>query len=73
MTLEDGHFGESVAATHDETSDKMFEPAVVGPTVDFLADLGALAFGIVLVLQGFHGSRVFGRAIQTRRDREVEA
>jgi hypothetical protein len=35
--------------------------------------LGALAFGIVLALQGVYGSRVFGRAMQTRRDREVEA
>jgi SAM-dependent methyltransferase len=50
MTLEDGYFGEPVAATYDETSDKMFDPAVVGPTVDFLAELAgdgrALELGI---------------------------
>jgi len=44
------HFGERVAARYDETSVDMFDPAVVGPTVDFLADLAgggaALELGI---------------------------
>ena len=47
---DDGQFGEGVAATYDEDSDEMFDPAVVGPTVDFLADLAgdgrALELGI---------------------------
>jgi hypothetical protein len=43
------------------------------PAIPPVLLLGAIAFGIVLALQGFYGSRVFGRAIQTRRDREVEA
>ncbi|GGU62292.1 methyltransferase [Streptomyces albospinus] len=46
----DGHFGEPVAATYDETSADMFEPGVVGPTVDVLAGLAgggrALELGI---------------------------
>ena len=50
MNDEDGHFDEPVAASYDETSDRMFDPAVVGPTVDFLAELAgdgrALEFGI---------------------------
>jgi SAM-dependent methyltransferase len=50
MTNEDGYFGEPVAAMYDETSDKMFDPAVVDPTVDFLAELAgdgrALELGI---------------------------
>jgi SAM-dependent methyltransferase len=50
MTGEDGYFGEPVAATYDESSDTMFDPAVVDPTVDFLADLAgdrrALELGI---------------------------
>ncbi len=50
MNDEDGHFGEPVAAVYDETSDKMFDPAVVGPTIDFLAELAgdgrALELGI---------------------------
>jgi SAM-dependent methyltransferase len=50
MNDEDGYFGERVAATYDETSDRMFDPAVVGPTVDFLVELAsdgrALEFGI---------------------------
>lgn len=50
MTDEDGYFGERVAATYDESSDKMFDPAVVEPTVDFLVELAgdgrALELGI---------------------------
>ena len=45
-----GYFGEDVAATYDESSDEMFDPAVVDPTVDFLAELAgsgrALELGI---------------------------
>jgi SAM-dependent methyltransferase len=47
---EDGYFGERVAARYDESSAEMFDPAVVGPAVDVLADLAgdgrALEFGI---------------------------
>jgi len=47
---DDGHFGEAVAITYDENSDRMFDPAVVGPTVDFLAQLAhggrALELGV---------------------------
>jgi len=50
MNGEDGFFDEHVAATYDETLDRMFDPAVVGPTVDFLAELSgdgrALELGI---------------------------
>jgi SAM-dependent methyltransferase len=46
----DGNFDEGVAATYDESSADMFEPAVVEPTVDFLAELAgpgrALELGI---------------------------
>ncbi|WP_026401030.1 class I SAM-dependent DNA methyltransferase [Actinomadura rifamycini] len=46
----DDHFGESVAATYDETSAEMFAPDVVGPAVDLLAELAgggrALELGI---------------------------
>jgi SAM-dependent methyltransferase len=44
------YFGEEVAARYDETSDDMFEAAVVGATTDFLAELAgggaALELGI---------------------------
>jgi SAM-dependent methyltransferase len=47
---EDGYFGEAVAARYDESSAEMFDPAVVEPTVEFLADLvgdgSALELGI---------------------------
>ena len=50
MHGEDGYFDEPVAATYDETSDAMFDPAVVGPAVAFLAELAgngpALELGI---------------------------
>ena len=45
---DDGQFGEDVATSYDD--DPMFDPAVVGPTVDVLAALAgdgrALEFGI---------------------------
>jgi SAM-dependent methyltransferase len=50
MREEDGYFGEGVAATYDEPGVGKFEPAVVEPTVDFLAELAgtgrALELGI---------------------------
>ena len=46
----DGHFGERVAARYDEGSAAMFDPAIVRPAVDLLADLAgdgrALELGI---------------------------
>lgn len=48
--MPDNHFGEPVAARYDEDSAEMFEPAVLGPIVDFLAglagDRAALELGI---------------------------
>ena len=38
---EDGYFGEETAARYDESSDPMFTPEVIGPTVNFLAELAA--------------------------------
>jgi SAM-dependent methyltransferase len=38
---DDGYFDESVAARYDESSADMFEPEVVEPAVDFLAQLAA--------------------------------
>ncbi len=50
MDDEDGYFGERVAARYDETAAELFDPAVVEPTVDFLAELAgtgrALELGI---------------------------
>jgi hypothetical protein len=44
------HFGESVAARYDESSAELFDPAVVDPVVDLLAELAgdgaALELGI---------------------------
>jgi SAM-dependent methyltransferase len=65
-----GHdfFGERAALVYDEHADAMFDPAVVGPVVEMLADLagegGALEFGIgtgriALPLAG-RGMRVAG-------------
>ncbi|MBO0776123.1 MAG: class I SAM-dependent methyltransferase [Actinobacteria bacterium] len=50
MDDKDGYFGERVAATYDESSAAMFDPAVVEPAADFLAALAgsgrALELGI---------------------------
>ena len=47
---DDGYFDERVAARYDESSAEMFEPAVVDPAVDLLAELAgsgrALELGI---------------------------
>jgi SAM-dependent methyltransferase len=47
---DDGYFGESVAGRYDETARHLFDPAVLEPTVDFLAPLAgdgrALELGI---------------------------
>ena len=49
-TLPDDYFGEAVAARYDETATDMSLPEVVGPVVEFLANLAgegrALEFGI---------------------------
>jgi SAM-dependent methyltransferase len=46
----ENHFGEDVAARYDETSGPMFDPGVLGPTVDLLAELAgdgaALEFAV---------------------------
>ena len=39
MSDADGHFDERVAARYDENSEEMFDPAIVGPAVDFLTGL----------------------------------
>jgi SAM-dependent methyltransferase len=48
--MPEDHFGEAVAAQYDERSSPMFDPAVVDPVVDFLADLAgdgaALELGV---------------------------
>ena len=48
--MPEDHFGEQVAARYDESSADMFQPAVLDPTVDFLAELAgngaALELGI---------------------------
>jgi 2-polyprenyl-3-methyl-5-hydroxy-6-metoxy-1,4-benzoquinol methylase len=47
---QEGFFGERAASVYDESAAEMFDPAVVGPAVQFLADLAgqgrALEFGI---------------------------
>ena len=48
--MPEDYFGEEVAARYDDLSSEMFDPAVIGPTVDFLATLAgggdALELGI---------------------------
>jgi SAM-dependent methyltransferase len=48
--MPENHFGEAVAASYDHDSAEMFEPSVVEPTVEFLAELAgdgaALELGV---------------------------
>ncbi|HEY7455519.1 MAG TPA: class I SAM-dependent methyltransferase [Thermoleophilaceae bacterium] len=48
--MPEDHFGEEVAASYDDPSDEMFQPAAIDPVVDFLAELAgngaALELGI---------------------------
>jgi SAM-dependent methyltransferase len=37
--MPEDHFGEEVAASYDDPSDEMFQPAAIEPVVDFLAGL----------------------------------
>ena len=50
MGADEGYFGEAVAARYDEDSASMFDPAVVAPAVDTLAELAgegrALEFAV---------------------------
>ena len=50
MGADEGYFGESVAARYDDASWSMFDPEVIGPTVDLLPELAgdgaALEFAI---------------------------
>jgi SAM-dependent methyltransferase len=41
MNDADGYFGERVAENYDETEARLFDPAVLDPTVDLLAELAA--------------------------------
>jgi len=46
--MSDGWFGEDVAARYDEDEQEVFDPAVVGPAVDLLADLAMRGNGRAL-------------------------
>jgi SAM-dependent methyltransferase len=66
--MPEDHFGEPVAERYDEDSSGMFDPAVVGPVVDFLAELAgdgaALELGIgtgrIALPLSERGTRVHG-------------
>jgi SAM-dependent methyltransferase len=66
--MHENHFGEEVAARYDDPSDPMFDPAVIQPVVDVLAELagdgGALELGIgtgrIAVPLAERGVRVHG-------------
>ena len=47
---DDGYFDESIAATYDGSSDNMFDPAVVDPAVDFLAELAGRGRALELAI-----------------------
>jgi SAM-dependent methyltransferase len=74
MEDEDGHFGERVASSYDESSAEMFEASVVDATVGFLAGLAgggrALELGIgtgrIALPLARRGVPVYGIDLSTR-------
>jgi SAM-dependent methyltransferase len=70
---DDGYFDERIAAKYDESDPEMFDPAVVGPTVDVLAELAgdrqALELGIgtgrIAIPLGARGVPVHGMDLST--------
>ena len=68
MGADEGYFGERVAARYDDASWSMFDPEVVGPTVDMLAELAgdgaalefAIGTGRIAVPLAQRGVRVAG-------------
>ena len=83
---DDGYFDEPVAARYDESSADMFDPAVVDPTVDFIAALAgdgpALELGIGtgrialplarrgVPVHGIELSRAMAARLEAKRDGE---
>jgi SAM-dependent methyltransferase len=47
---DDGYFDEHVAARYDESSAEMFDPAVIDPTVDLLAELAGSGRALELAI-----------------------
>jgi SAM-dependent methyltransferase len=75
------HFGEGVAERYDESAADMFDPAVVGPTVDFLAELtgsgAALELGIgtgrIALPLAQRGVRIAGIELSTAMVEQLRA
>jgi hypothetical protein len=73
--MPENHFGEEVAARYDESAADVFDPVVLDPAIDFLAELAgdgaALELGIgtgrIALPLSKRGVRVDG--IDRRRDR----
>jgi SAM-dependent methyltransferase len=65
---QDGHFGEQVAATYDQSEHEAFEPALIAATADFLAGLAgagpvlelAIGTGRIALPLAASGLRVHG-------------
>jgi hypothetical protein len=68
VSADEGYFGERVAARYDDASWSMFDPDVIGPTVDLLAELAgdgaalefAIGTGRIAVPLAERGVRVAG-------------
>jgi hypothetical protein len=46
----DGYFGESVAASYDDPSDRMFQPEAIDPAVSLLAELAGSGRALELAI-----------------------
>jgi hypothetical protein len=62
---DDGYFDEEIAATYDDDSAEMFDPATLDPVVDFLAELAGAGRALELGM-GREGSPSRSRGVGSR-------
>ena len=70
MTDPNGYFGESIAATYDDSAAHLFDPAVVDPAVDFLVELAR--DGRALELGAFSVAYLVRNTIMNLTTREAQ-
>ena len=79
--MPENYFGEGVAERYDESSPEMFDPAVVGPVVDFLAGLAGdgpvlelgIGTGRIAIPLSRRGVRVHGIDLSPQMVAELRA
>jgi SAM-dependent methyltransferase len=79
--MPEDHFGEDVAARYDSSAPEMFDPSVLDPTIDLLAELAgdgaalelAVGTGRVALPLAARGVRVYGIELSTAMVEQLRA